>query len=162
MSRPIIEAGATRFVMPVIYGFVQQLKDLKVFPGASVGATPVKASLTLIARRSVHRAGTRHWRRGADKEGHVANFVETEQILVVENSNKGSSPLPPTVASFVQVRGSIPILWSELPNLKYKPSKAIGTPQEHEVAFTRHFDDLGERYKGVIAVNLINQHGGGE
>ena len=159
MSRPLVDAGAIRFVMPVIYGFVQQLGDLDLYPGASVGAAPMKASLTLIARRSVHRAGTRHWRRGADKEGRVANFVETEQILVVENEGKA---VPPTVASFVQVRGSIPILWTELPNLKYKPTKAIGTTLEHEVAFTKHFDDLGERYKGVIAVNLINQHGGGE
>lgn len=25
--------------------------------------------------------GTRMWRRGADSDGYVANFVETEQIL---------------------------------------------------------------------------------
>ena len=28
------------------------------------------------------RAGTRYKRRGVDEAGHVANFVETEQILL--------------------------------------------------------------------------------
>ena len=37
-------------------------------PGKAGGAV-TKASITLIARRSVHRAGTRHWRRGADTDG---------------------------------------------------------------------------------------------
>lgn len=37
--------------------------------------------------------GTRMWRRGADSEGYVANFVETEQIL----QSKGFT------ASYVQV-----------------------------------------------------------
>ena len=32
----------------------------------------------------------------------------------------------PVVASYVQVRGSIPLLWTELPNLKYKPTKVWG------------------------------------
>ncbi len=37
--------------------------------------------------------GTRMWRRGADKDGNVANFVETEQVLEAEGF----------VASYVQV-----------------------------------------------------------
>lgn len=35
----------------------------------------------LISRRSINNAGTRFNVRGVDEEGHVANFVETEQIL---------------------------------------------------------------------------------
>jgi hypothetical protein len=72
--------------MPAIYGFVSQLGGLKFSnstPGKSSTATAM-ASLTVIARRSVHRAGTRHWRRGADPEGNVANFVESEQLLQLE------------------------------------------------------------------------------
>ncbi|KAL6552011.1 GTPase activating protein (GAP) for Rho1p [Orobanche gracilis] len=37
--------------------------------------------VTLIARRCTRRIGTRMWRRGADSDGFVANFVETEQII---------------------------------------------------------------------------------
>lgn len=36
---------------------------------------------TLITRRSTQRAGTRLFCRGIDQNGHVANFVETEQIV---------------------------------------------------------------------------------
>lgn len=36
---------------------------------------------TLLSRRSCFRAGTRYYMRGIDTEGHVANFVETEQII---------------------------------------------------------------------------------
>ena len=46
-------------------------------------------SWTLVSRRSCFRAGTRLYRRGVDDAGHVANFVETEQIL--ESSGDRSS-----------------------------------------------------------------------
>ena len=41
---------------------------------------------TLISRRSCYRAGTRYNIRGIDTDGHVANFVETEQIIEYGNS----------------------------------------------------------------------------
>ena len=40
-------------------------------------------TVTVLARRATQRAGTRHWRRGADKAGYVANFVESEQLTAV-------------------------------------------------------------------------------
>lgn len=46
-----------------------------------------------MSRRSVQRAGTRMFRRGADHSGQVANFVETEQIIEYQGDR----------ASFVQV-----------------------------------------------------------
>lgn len=104
--------------------------------------------------------------------GHVANFVETEQLLAVEgpathpqagaqaSGDRGGAltggtqwwctvsfgwskhlPYPvhgsltttmsiphrslPHQASFVEVRGSIPLLWTQLPNIKYKPNTVI-------------------------------------
>ena len=47
--------------------------------------------------------------RGTNDEGHVANFVETEQAIYVDNS----------VASFVQVRGLVPLFW-EQPGLQVR------------------------------------------
>jgi hypothetical protein len=38
--------------------------------------------VVLVSRRSVHRAGTRYFRRGIDSQGAVANFVETEQVCL--------------------------------------------------------------------------------
>lgn len=48
----------------------------------------------LISRRSVYRAGTRFNVRGVDTEGQVANFVETEQIVIADG----------TACSFIQVK----------------------------------------------------------
>ncbi|OBS80783.1 hypothetical protein A6R68_21003 [Neotoma lepida] len=75
----------------------------------------------LISRRSCFRAGVRYYVRGIDSEGHAANFVETEQI-VHYNGNR---------ASFVQTRGSIPVFWSQRPNLKYKPQPQINKVANH-------------------------------
>lgn len=56
------DAGLDAFAVPIIMGSVAQLGDLE-FESATRHLT---ASLTLLARRSLRRAGTRHWRRGAD------------------------------------------------------------------------------------------------
>ena len=36
--------------------------------------------LILISRRSINNAGTRYLKRGIDKNGNVANFIETERV----------------------------------------------------------------------------------
>ena len=41
----------------------------------------------LISRRQCFRAGVRYNTRGLDSEGHVANFVETEQIIEYNGNN---------------------------------------------------------------------------
>ena len=62
LALPAADAGYDAFVVPIITGSVAQLGDLE-FESATRHLT---GSLTLIARRSLRRAGTRHWRRGAD------------------------------------------------------------------------------------------------
>ena len=52
------------FVLPVLQGAVQQMGNLEL--RARNGHW--RGSLTLIARRSWHRPGVRHWRRGADSK----------------------------------------------------------------------------------------------
>ena len=86
--------------------------------------------LCLISRRSRYRAGTRYFRRGVDNEGNVANFNETEQILLIEGPSGLSNGFNPesnysSKFSFVQIRGSIPLFWSELNTLRYKPDLQI-------------------------------------
>ena len=49
-------------------------------------------TLINISRRSVDRAGTRMFSRGADENGFASNFVETEQIVLFQSEQ----------ASFVQ------------------------------------------------------------
>jgi hypothetical protein len=85
------EAGAESFCPPVFMGFVGQLLDLPV----TTTHRQCHISITLIARRSVYRVGCRQWRRGADLDSNVANFVETEQLVEVDGAT--------VEASFVQV-----------------------------------------------------------
>lgn len=103
----------------------------------------------LISRRSTKRAGTRFNTRGIDWEGNVANFVETEQI--VERSD--------TKASFVQIRGSIPLYWSQKPGYKYKPPIVIDGRANHEQAMEKHLNDIISRYGDVTFACLIDQRG---
>lgn len=87
-----------------------------------------KIQLCLISRRSRYRAGTRYFRRGIDHEGHVANFNETEQILLVEEQAAGLISNVENFThklSFVQVRGSVPVFWGEVNTLRYKPDLQI-------------------------------------
>jgi hypothetical protein len=66
----------------------------------------------LISRRGCARTGARYHMRGADAQGYVANFVETEQLVLYDG----------LCSSFVQIRGSIPIIWNQRgKSLKPKP-----------------------------------------
>jgi phosphatidylinositol 4-phosphatase len=56
-------------------------------------------------------------RRGIDVNGHVANFVETEQLLISEETGHKTS--------YVQLRGSIPLFWKQVINMKYQPKLII-------------------------------------
>jgi hypothetical protein len=69
--------------------------------------------------------GTRYHIRGADEQGHVANFVETEQVLVV--------PAQDRIYSFVQTRGSIPVFWSQAPDITYKPKPRLTATEKRNV-----------------------------
>lgn len=52
-----------------------------------------------------------------------------------------------TTSSFVQIRGSIPLLWSQIPNIKYKPPTRIAPPSDYHAPFDRHFKDLLDIYQ---------------
>lgn len=54
--------------------------------------------------------GMRYKRRGVDADGHVANYVETEQLIHVHSHT----------LSFVQTRGSVPVFWSQA-GYRYNP-----------------------------------------
>lgn len=62
-----------------------------------------QARASIISRLSCERAGTRFNVRGTNDEGHVANFVETEQVIYLDNE----------VTSYLQTRGSVPLFWEQ-------------------------------------------------
>lgn len=102
---------------------------------------------SIISRRSVQRACTRFFSRGADKEGHVANFVETEQLDEYNGER----------ISFVQTRGSMPFFWRQLPNLRYKPSAELIPNKDHMSACQKHFETQIKLCGSQVAVNLVDQ-----
>lgn len=141
LLKPFLAAGLSRFCVATVQGFAGQVsEDVAVGPKA----TPVV--VTLLGRRDVDRAGTRHWRRGADMDGNAANFVESE--MIVELPGLG------IVQSFVQVRGSIPLAWSEVPNLRYKPRREQAPLVASQKAFAAHMGALVDSYQSVVAINL--------
>lgn len=101
MLKEIIALEDKTWVLPVIQGYAQV--EQCVIDGESY-------FLALVSRRSRYRAGTRYKRRGVDQDGNVANYVETEQVLSLRHHQ----------LSFTQVRGSVPVFWSQ-PGYKYRP-----------------------------------------
>ena len=60
----------------------------------------------------------RYLKRGVNEKGRVANDVETEQIVFTDA--RGGRPMQ--ISSVVQIRGSIPLFWSqETSRLNIKP-----------------------------------------
>jgi len=104
----------------------------------------------IISRRSIYRVGTRYFVRGADLDGNVANYVETEQLVQFNKS----------VASFVLTRGSIPFQWTQRPNIKYKPKPKLNTQNDQLLIYKRHIDEQVVLYGRQVLVNLIDQKGG--
>jgi len=181
---PFIEAGAHSFVLPLMQGFVGQ-REFTVAAAAErrpaetrdsnepategrilgekretesssdTSATKHDFLLTLISRRSIKRPGLRYLRRGVDDHGNTANTVETEQILSTPSWDPSRK-----VYSFVQLRGSIPLYFSQSP-YAFKPVPVLHHSTEtNQLAFERHFRELIRRYGKVQAVSLIDKHGG--
>ncbi|KAJ5491328.1 hypothetical protein N7539_002895 [Penicillium diatomitis] len=178
LMNDLVDNGVHAFVLPLVQGFVGQ-RQFTVAASADTAPstespeeTPVKAKvvaesteapeatqheylLTLISRRSVKRPGLRYLRRGVDDEGNTANTVETEQILSVPDWNTSRK-----VYSFLQVRGSIPLYFSQSP-YSFKPVPIMHHSADvNHLAFGRHFREMSRRYGKVQAVSLIDKHAG--
>ncbi|CAK9436174.1 uncharacterized protein LODBEIA_P07320 [Lodderomyces beijingensis] len=141
LSDPILPYdNGFEFVTPIIYGYFKSHST--VFSGKSL-------QFALLTRRSTSRAGTRYFRRGVDVDGNVANFNETEQFFTSDENH---------VYSLLQTRGSVPVYWAEVNNLKYKPNLAISSQPSLE-ATEKHFAQQVALYGDNFLVNLVNQKG---
>ncbi|XP_065487040.1 synaptojanin-2 isoform X1 [Caloenas nicobarica] len=130
---------------------------LKVICGVvdirTVYASHKKAKACLISRISCERAGARFHIRGVSDDGHVSNFVETEQTIYLDDD----------VSSFVQIRGSVPLFWEQLGlqvgshHLRLNRGLEANAP-----AFDRHMMLLKEQYGKQVIINLLGSRGGEE
>ncbi|XP_066980219.1 phosphatidylinositide phosphatase SAC2 isoform X2 [Macrobrachium rosenbergii] len=148
--------GFDVWIVPVIQGFVQ-INAVPLDSGVSV-SSPEESSdrtkldhyvLTLISRRSRFRCGTRYKRRGVDEDGKVANYVETEQIISYSHHR----------VAFIQVRGSVPVFWSQ-PGYKYRPPPRLDKDAtETAFAFAKHFEEEISFHNHVYCISLVEQSG---
>ncbi|KAL3008621.1 hypothetical protein AAZX31_07G042200 [Glycine max] len=134
----------TSWTVALVYGFFKQVK---------LSISDNEFNLTIIARRSRHYAGTRYLKRGVNEKGRVANDVETEQIVFTDA--RGGRPMQ--ISSVVQIRGSIPLFWSqEASRLNIKPDIILSRKDSNFEATRLHFENLVKRYGNpIIILNLI-------
>ncbi|KAL8950131.1 MAG: hypothetical protein Q9222_003808 [Ikaeria aurantiellina] len=161
------QTGANPFILPVMFGMMR-------ITTTRIKSTPL--TFALITRRSRHRAGTRYLTRGIDEHGHVANFNETEQIVVLNDDSRGLGGMggeggmqngklgglegrDMQVLSFVQTRGSVPVYWAEVNKLRYTPDLQIRGVETALDAAKIHFDEQIRIYGENYLVNLVNQRG---
>ena len=135
------------FFVPVIYGFIfihiLHFDDQKV-------------NYALISRKDTRRLGRWFVCRGLDRDGNPANFVETEQVLI----HKDEDTSQVSVYSHVQIRGSIPLIWTQTPTLKYNPKVAVnGDRNSVNKTATTHLQRISDEYEKVVCVSLIDKKG---
>ena len=154
------------YILPVIYGMFR-------ISQTQVKSTPF--SLTLITRRSRFRAGTRYFSRGIDEQGNVSNYNETEQVMILNDSTDGLGGFAGggglengrvvrdgqevQILAYVQTRGSVPVYWAEINNLRYTPTLQVRGIDTALNAAKRHFQQQIEIYGKNYLVNLVNQKG---
>jgi phosphatidylinositol-bisphosphatase len=87
--------------------------------------------------------------RGVDDEGHVANFVETEQLVYHDNA----------YTSFVQVRGTLPVFWNQS-SAGGRGNVTLSRGFEcSQRAFEKHCARLIRRYGRQMFINLLGCRG---
>ncbi|KAG2226042.1 hypothetical protein INT45_002508 [Circinella minor] len=158
ISSKLIDATLTQdpkqnfsdFILPVMQGYVA-IENVRV--------NDKKFVLGLVTRRSRFRPGTRFFSRGIDAEGHVSNYVETEQLVLYDGPDGTTPIIGKKQLSYVQTRGSIPVYWSQIINLKYTPRLWVGESRKSLAAARAHFDEQIRIYGPQILVNLINKKG---
>ena len=159
--------AADPYILPVIFGMLR-------IAATKIGSFPF--TFALLTRRSRHRGGTRYFSRGMDEQGHVSNYNETEQVVILNDHTAGlggflggsgaqtgrfggSAGNELQIMSYVQIRGSVPVYWAEVNTLKYLPKLQIRGVDTAVEAARKHFDEQIRLYGEIYLVNLVNQKG---
>ncbi len=111
--RQLLEREEFSITPPIICGYIE-IKKIEEYEKEFV--------FVLVARKDQRRTGMRFLCRGADENGNCANFVETEQIILIYDklhTYVGHSDFQ--VISHLQVRGSVPVIWNQPGNFQFVP-----------------------------------------
>ena len=124
------------FITPIICGYIGMF-DYSI--------NNQQIQFILITRRSQNFAGTRYNTRGINDDGNVANYCETEQILIAGN----------TLCSFSQLRGSAPVFFDQVGITAY--TDITRNEDLTKNAFTKHLEEMNKDYSLIYFVNLLNK-----
>lgn len=83
-------------------------------------------TISIISRGNHKRLGRRWLRRGLDAEGNVAISYQTETVYEFQLQDSHN------IYSYVQQRGSVPVLWSQYSRLKRKAQIIIGPDNKNK------------------------------
>ena len=129
------------FIMPIICGYVGMF------------SYELEGSLLyfiLISRRSQNHCGTRYNTRGINDDGHVANYCESEQIVIYKNN----------LLSYCQLRGSVPVFFQQI---GLRAATDITRNRNLTIeAFSKHLAEMRADYPLIYFINLLNQKKKGE
>ncbi|GAA5941072.1 uncharacterized protein JCM15063_000639 [Sporobolomyces koalae] len=128
------------FALPIIEGFFDQQR-IELEDGE-------RMFVTVVSRHSRYRDGTRFEKRGIDSQGNVAQFVESETIFETNTRT----------VSFVQLRGSVPLYWTETPRTTSLNVKILEPVSQSLDPFLKHFRELVANYDNVHALSLLHNH----
>ena len=129
------------FIIPIICGYVGMF-DYTI--------NGKQIQFILITRRSQNYAGTRYNTRGINDDGNVANYCESEHIIIANDK----------LFSYCQLRGSAPVFFDQLGITAYTD---ITRDKNFAIeAFNKHLKEINEDFKLIYFVNLLNQKKTGE
>lgn len=145
MAKNLDSPFMEEFMFPIINGFYADCK---------VEDYDKNLKYILIGRKDTRRCGVRFLQRGANEQGNCTNFVETEEIFILTKDGNIS------INSFISIRGSIPMIWTQEPNFQLNPTIVpLNKFNEQTKVFDLHMNELVEEYGNVICVNLIDKKG---
>ncbi|ORX71332.1 hypothetical protein DL89DRAFT_222007, partial [Linderina pennispora] len=145
LQKLLLKNSAAAWALPLVQGCVQ-IAMCSVADGDSF-------QVSVVSRRSCRRVGVRYERRGANADGYVANFVETEQILSFE-SGDGKQ-----FASFVQTRGSMPFFWKQPAAGLHPVPVVLRDDASNANVCALHLEREVGRLGRQVIVNLVEQKG---
>lgn len=124
-----------------------------------------------ITRKSNRNGGCHSWNRGCDLNGNSANFLENEEIMIINDEFNTIEKV--SGISHIELSGSCPLFWTVYPTMQLNRSFHFGPAEESERRFNLHFDNLLKHYsptkkehkkshhheKNLVIVSLLNKAG---
>jgi len=148
----------TLYLYFIRYGINTDKWLSKIIAGSVVISTIYAAQhqvrACIISRLNQERVGTRFNVRGVNDDGQVANFVETEQCIFLDDQSAKYS-------SYMMLRGSVPLFWTQFGiNVGSHKIRLSRGSELTQPAYDKHLISLKKYYGKQCIVNLLGSKEG--